>query len=82
MAMSNRLAGKVAIVTGAGTVAEGMGNGKATALLLAREGARIAAVDLNRAAAETTAEGIRKGRRRGDRARRRRQPLGRRSRDR
>jgi NAD(P)-dependent dehydrogenase (short-subunit alcohol dehydrogenase family) len=60
MTMSNRLAGKVAIVTGAGTVAEGMGNGKATALLFAREGARIAAVDLNRAAAETTAEDIRK----------------------
>jgi len=36
--MSNRLQGKVAIVTGAGTIAEGMGNGKATALLFAREG--------------------------------------------
>jgi len=36
-----------------------MGNGKATALLFAREGARIAAVDLNRAAAEATAEEIR-----------------------
>jgi NAD(P)-dependent dehydrogenase (short-subunit alcohol dehydrogenase family) len=58
--MSNRLQGKVAIITGAGTIAEGMGNGKATALLFAREGARIAAVDLKRAAAEATAEEIRK----------------------
>jgi NAD(P)-dependent dehydrogenase (short-subunit alcohol dehydrogenase family) len=53
--MSDRLQGKVAIVTGAGTIAEGMGNGKATALLFAREGARIAAIDLERAAAEATA---------------------------
>ncbi len=33
------LAGKVAIVTGAGTAGEGWGNGKATAVLLARQGA-------------------------------------------
>lgn len=59
--MSDRLQGKVAIVTGAGTVAAGMGNGKATALLFAREGARVAAVDVNRAAAEATAEEIRAG---------------------
>jgi NAD(P)-dependent dehydrogenase (short-subunit alcohol dehydrogenase family) len=58
--MSGRLQGKVAIVTGAGTIGAGMGNGKATALLFAREGARVAAVDLNRAAAEATAEDIRK----------------------
>ena len=57
--MANRLQGKVAVITGAGTVSEGMGNGKATALLFAREGARIAAVDLNREAAETTAAEIR-----------------------
>src|SRR5262249_1986834 len=35
-----RLAGKVAIVTGAGSRAEGIGNGRATAVLFAREGAR------------------------------------------
>jgi len=58
--MPNRLQDKVAIVTGAGTVAAGMGNGKATALLFAREGAKIAAVDLNRGAAESTAEEIRR----------------------
>jgi NAD(P)-dependent dehydrogenase (short-subunit alcohol dehydrogenase family) len=57
--MAGRLQGKVAIVTGAGTVAAGMGNGKATALLFAREGARIAAVDVNQAGAEATAEEIR-----------------------
>jgi NAD(P)-dependent dehydrogenase (short-subunit alcohol dehydrogenase family) len=56
--MANRLQGKVAIVTGAGTIAEGMGNGKATALLFAREGARIAAIDLNHAAAQATAAAI------------------------
>jgi len=57
--MSNRLQGKVAIVTGAGTIdGGGMGNGKATALLFARQGARIVAVDLHRAAAEATAADI------------------------
>ena len=35
-----RLAGKVAIVTGAGSRAEGIGNGRATAVVFAREGAR------------------------------------------
>jgi NAD(P)-dependent dehydrogenase (short-subunit alcohol dehydrogenase family) len=40
------MAGKVAIVTGAGSQAQGgMGNGRATAVLLAREGARVALVD-------------------------------------
>jgi NAD(P)-dependent dehydrogenase (short-subunit alcohol dehydrogenase family) len=58
--MPNRLQGKVAIVTGAGTSGEGMGNGKAAALLFAQEGAAVAAVDLNLKAAEPTAEEIRK----------------------
>jgi len=49
-----RLAGKVAIVTGAGSRAEGIGNGRATAVLFAREGARVLLVDQNRAAAEAT----------------------------
>lgn len=52
--MSGRLEGKVAIVTGAGSVGPGWGNGKATAVLFAREGARIFAVDRNRDAAEET----------------------------
>jgi NAD(P)-dependent dehydrogenase (short-subunit alcohol dehydrogenase family) len=40
-----RLQGKVAIVTGAGSSAEGFGTGKATAILFTREGARVALVD-------------------------------------
>ena len=35
-----RLDGKVALVTGCGTVGEGWGNGKAIAVLLARQGAQ------------------------------------------
>lgn len=41
-----RLTGKVAIVTGAGSrVPGGIGNGRATAILFAREGARVALLD-------------------------------------
>ena len=49
-----RLKDKVAVVTGAGSSGPGMGNGKATAILFAREGARVVAVDRNRDAAEET----------------------------
>jgi NAD(P)-dependent dehydrogenase (short-subunit alcohol dehydrogenase family) len=49
-----RLAGKVAIVTGAGSRAEGIGNGRAAAILFAREGARVLLVDQQREAAEAT----------------------------
>jgi NAD(P)-dependent dehydrogenase (short-subunit alcohol dehydrogenase family) len=42
---SGRLAGKVAIVTGAGTSVGGMGNGKAVAIAFARHGARVHLVD-------------------------------------
>ena len=49
------MAGKVAIVTGAGSRAEGIGNGRATAVLLARHGARVTLVDAVRSAAEDTA---------------------------
>lgn len=52
--MSKRLNGKVAIVIGAGAIGEGWGNGKATAVLFAREGAKIFAVDINREAAAET----------------------------
>ena len=41
----NRLLGKVAIVTGAGSRADGIGNGRATAIILARHGARVMLVD-------------------------------------
>ena len=51
-----RLQGKTAIIIGAGqSPGEGMGNGRATALRFAREGARILAVDRILAAAEETA---------------------------
>lgn len=51
-----RLAGKVALVTGAGSVGPGWGNGKAAAVLFAREGAAIVACDRVVAAAQETAE--------------------------
>lgn len=54
-----RLAGKVAIVTGAGSRAEGIGNGRAAAVLFAREGARVLLVDQSQAAAEDTLRMIR-----------------------
>ena len=56
--MSGRLDGKVALVVGAGSVAEGWSNGKATSVLFAREGARVFAVDINPAAAEDTVAAI------------------------
>jgi NAD(P)-dependent dehydrogenase (short-subunit alcohol dehydrogenase family) len=43
--MAERLSGKVAIVTGAGSRGPGIGNGRATAILFAREGARVVLVD-------------------------------------
>ena len=52
--MSGRLADKVAIVTGAGSRGPGIGNGKAAAILFAREGARVLCVDLDAARAEET----------------------------
>ena len=48
------LADKVAVVTGAGSVGPGWGNGKATAVLLARQGARVFAIDVNEEAAHQT----------------------------
>lgn len=51
-----RLQDRIAIVFGAGSVAEGVGNGKATAIAFAREGARVVAVDRNLAAAEETTQ--------------------------
>ena len=49
-----RLEGKVAIVTGAGSSGEGVGNGKATAVLFAREGAKVLLVDAVKERAEET----------------------------
>lgn len=53
--MVDRLKDKVAIVTGAGSVAgSGVGNGKACAIVYAREGARVVAADIDRDAALET----------------------------
>ena len=41
--------GKVAFVAGAGSVGEGWGNGKATAVLLARQGATVFGIDVSEA---------------------------------
>ena len=41
----SRLEGKTAIVSGAGSSGQGMGNGKAAAILFAREGAKVLLVD-------------------------------------
>ena len=56
--MAGRLKDKVAIVTGAGTRGPGLGNGKATAILFAREGARVLCVDAELARAEETVREI------------------------
>jgi NAD(P)-dependent dehydrogenase (short-subunit alcohol dehydrogenase family) len=48
------LNGKVAIVTGAGSRGAGIGNGRAAAILLAREGAKVALLDATREWAEAS----------------------------
>ena len=53
-----RLAGKAAIVTGAGSRADGIGNGRATAILLARHSAKVTLVDQNAAWVERTRQMI------------------------
>ena len=57
--MADRLNDKVAILFGAGSVGPGWGNGKATAVLFARNGAHVACVDVNREAAQETVDIIR-----------------------
>jgi NAD(P)-dependent dehydrogenase (short-subunit alcohol dehydrogenase family) len=60
--MVDRLKGKVALVTGAGSQGTTMGNGKATATLMAREGARVVCVDhIVDRAAETVASILAEG---------------------
>ena len=52
--MGKRLQDKVALVTGAGSIGPGWGNGKATAVLFAREGAKVFGIDLDLHAADET----------------------------
>ena len=52
--MSGRLAGKIAVITGAGS-----GFGKGTAEVFAREGATVVVVDVNEVTARETVDGIR-----------------------
>jgi NAD(P)-dependent dehydrogenase (short-subunit alcohol dehydrogenase family) len=52
------LEGKVAIVTGGGTAGDGIGNGRAASILLARAGARVLVVDRQVELAERTVEMI------------------------
>ncbi len=58
--MGGRLQGKVAIVVGAGqTAGDTIGNGRATAIIFAREGARVMLVDRDLASARETESMIR-----------------------
>ena len=56
--MGERLAGKIAIVTGAGSRGPGVGNGKAAAILMAREGARVLCVDAQKSNADDTVASV------------------------
>jgi NAD(P)-dependent dehydrogenase (short-subunit alcohol dehydrogenase family) len=57
--MADRLQGKVAIITGAGCIGPGWGNGRAAAVLFAQEGAKVFAVDRNAEAMEETLARVR-----------------------
>lgn len=52
------LAGKVAIVSGGGAAGDGIGNGRAAAILLARAGAKVLVADRDHKLAERTVEMI------------------------
>lgn len=54
-----RLDGKVALVTGCGSIGAGWGNGKAIAVLLARQGAKVYGCDLQLGLAQATCQLIR-----------------------
>jgi NAD(P)-dependent dehydrogenase (short-subunit alcohol dehydrogenase family) len=62
--MGDRLKGKVAVVTGAGTVSgpeglESVGNGRAAAITYANEGASVLAADIDKPAVNETMYQIR-----------------------
>jgi len=52
------LAGRVAVVTGGGAAGDGIGNGRAACILLARSGTRVLVVDRDEGLAKRTAEMI------------------------
>jgi NAD(P)-dependent dehydrogenase (short-subunit alcohol dehydrogenase family) len=52
------LAGKVAIISGGGAVGDGIGNGRAAAILLARAGAKVLVADLDFKLAQRTVDMI------------------------
>ncbi|MDH3665564.1 MAG: SDR family oxidoreductase [Paracoccaceae bacterium] len=54
--LKGRLAGKTALIIGAGSVGEGWGNGRATSVLFAREGATVFGTDRDQAALANTAD--------------------------
>jgi NAD(P)-dependent dehydrogenase (short-subunit alcohol dehydrogenase family) len=56
--LEHNLEGKVAIVTGAGAAGDGIGNGRAAAILLARAGTAVAVVDIRPELAERTVQMI------------------------
>jgi NAD(P)-dependent dehydrogenase (short-subunit alcohol dehydrogenase family) len=60
MATKPRLESKVAIVTGAGSRAAGIGNGRAAAIVFAREGAKVLVVDNKPDPAQETLEAIKR----------------------
>jgi len=55
----SRLDGRVVLVFGAGSAADGLSNGRAAALAYAEAGALVAAIDIDAESAATTAERIR-----------------------
>jgi len=57
--MAGRLQDKVAIITGAGCIGPGWGNGRAASVIFAQEGAKVFAVDLNIKAMEEAIERVR-----------------------
>jgi len=54
------LGGRVAIVSGAGAAGDGIGNGRASAILLAEAGCNVVCVDMKEELAQRTAEFIEK----------------------
>lgn len=56
--MARRFSGKIVLITGAGSVGPGWGNGRAAAVAFAAEGAHVIGVDRDLAAMDETAERI------------------------